>query len=144
MELNQGIAEIQHLGDTKDYVFNFSSTSSSSHHVSLDGYQSSVSSGLSVRPIISLEYSSDGTAAHEARHAFQYITAGVRTGVMRFSSKNDYKLAFMGLPASKMGETSAYRLQYAVQKSSLPIPARNINAINPLWIKSIPGNPYGY
>jgi RHS repeat-associated protein len=138
-ELERGISEITALGDTPDYTFTFTSTSNDAHNVVLLG---STNSG---NPLISLEYSSNAIAFHEARHAYQYITTGEQSGTMRFSPSHGNRLVFTSLAAAARHETSAYRLQYSFSPSSLPISApRTIHEINPQWIRRIPGNPYGF
>ena len=138
-ELNRGISEISKLGSTADYTFTFTSVNSEDHNVKLLG---NTEKG---KPLISLEYSSNAIAIHEARHAFQYITTGQQTGTMRFSLENGNRLISTSRASAGKYETSAYRLQYSFSPSSLPIPAPNtIGGINPNWIKKFPNNPYRF
>ena len=136
-ELEAGIVELDHLGDSEDFVFTFTRVSGPKHHVRL------LDNPNDDRPLISLEYSSRPIAAHEARHAHQFVTGGKERQRMRFNEEN--LLVFRTKAAQAVGETRAYRLQYAIRKNSLPISAPNsITGVTPEWISLFPGNPYGF
>ncbi len=138
--LSGGIGELQHLGETSDFVFTFSATESNGHVRLLS------EDGSGGKPLIALEHSSMAIAAHEARHAYEYITTGISRGTMRFSPDAGNLLVYTSLGAAAQGETRAYRLQYSFSRASLQgfSPPRGVRGITPEWIRSMPGNPYGF
>lgn len=130
-ELQAGKAEMQFLGDTPLAYFTFQRVpSSSSHHVRLLGNKNGI-------PLIGLDFSSNATGAHEARHAYQYLTQGINDGSMVFRGSK-----FVHLSKSGLREIQAYRLQYSILNHSLPIRVDNVDGITNKWLCELPINPY--
>ena len=133
-ELQNSITQIDEMGKNQNFTFEFKKVNGEGEHHIAKGSNGN----------IVIEYSSKSIQLHETRHAYQYMEGGA----FQFNSKGI--LAPTNISFWADAEKSAYRVQYAYNRSNMPdsdYNLRTIHSINYQWIGGIKGTsarPYPY
>ena len=112
VEMNSAITELEIIEKAKT-VFTFQKTA---------GNKGNTKYAPSLRAVV-ITYNGEGLLGHELKHAYQGLT-----GKLNIYSGTSY---------DKQDEIEAYRRQYYVDRSSLPISASSANEINLNYIDNI-------